>query len=146
MSFRFRELEKADLDKVMEIENASFTEPWSRNSFETALDAEANHFIAVENEGTLIGYAGIGVAADEGELLTIAVEEKHRKKGVASKLLEYVLIFAEEWGLWSIYLEVRVSNEAALKLYHKYNFDEIGKRKGYYTNPPEDACLMQRVI
>ena len=81
--------------------------------------------------------------AGEGELLRIAVDPAVRGRGLGRKLLEAVTETAGEDGIQTIFLEVRESNRAAVNLYRSAGFREIGRRRGYYHNPPEDAILME---
>ncbi|MBE0480207.1 MAG: ribosomal protein S18-alanine N-acetyltransferase [Dehalococcoidia bacterium] len=90
----------------------------------------------------VLGFAGVWFAADEGHLSTIAVRETHRKQGVGEHLLFAVINLAYQHGIRHLTLEVRVSNEAAKRLYRKFGFDEMSLRKGYYTDNREDAVIM----
>lgn len=97
---------------------------------------------AVLENGELIGYGGISVAADEAEILNIAVHPSFRRLGVGVRLMRVLIDAAQERGACSLYLEVRASNVAAAALYRSLGFETIGVRKNYYTSPREDAVLM----
>jgi ribosomal-protein-alanine N-acetyltransferase len=84
------------------------------------------------------------VVAGEGYINNIAVRQEYRKQGVASALLEVFIRFAKAQGLDFLTLELRVSNEAAKRLYMKHGFAQVGRRKDYYDDPTEDAILMTR--
>lgn len=92
--------------------------------------------------GELAGYCVLYFAAGEGEIETIAVAEKYRKLGAGDALLSEVKRRMPDLGLEALFLEVRPSNAAALALYRKHGFAEIGRRKNFYRDPEEDAILM----
>lgn len=92
----------------------------------------------------LAGYCVLYHAADEGEIATIAVCENLRHRGIADALLQIILLMADARGLESVWLEVRVSNVAAIHLYEKQGFAVVGKRKNFYRAPREDAFVMVR--
>ena len=95
------------------------------------------------SDGEVTGYCGIWTSYDTADLCNMAVTVKHRRKGIAEQLLQEALLLAEQKKVERILLEVRESNEAALALYQKNGFQKIGVRKGYYSNPKEDAVLME---
>lgn len=98
-------------------------------------------FAAVEN-GELVGFAGYFAAADQADILDVAVAPAHRRRGIARSLMETVLAEAEKDGVQTVFLEVRASNTPAIALYTSLGFTPSGKRKNYYTDPREDAILM----
>ena len=95
-----------------------------------------------ERDGVIAGFLIGRSAADEFEILNMAVAGKHRRRGIGSKLLESALHFAREAGVVRVYLEVRASNEPAIALYKRHGFSECGRRARYYRNPVEDANLL----
>ena len=90
----------------------------------------------------MCGYAGMHHIVGECYITNVAVLPAYRKKGIARKLLQQLLDEARQQGIYSIYLEVRDSNAAAITLYKHAGFKEVGKRKNYYEHPQEDARLM----
>ena len=100
--------------------------------------------VAVTDDRTVLGYAGITVVLDEGYINNIAVARKYRRMGLGSDLLGVFLRFAEAQNLSFLTLEVRDTNLAARALYHKFGFEEVGRRKNYYDKPTEDAILMTK--
>lgn len=101
---------------------------------------------ALTETGRLVAYGGISLAADEAEILNIAVHPDFRHLGIGSRLMRHLMHAAHERGAASLYLEVRASNVAAHALYRSLGFDEIGVRKNYYKSPREDAVLMARSL
>ena len=131
-------------DEAARMERECFGESITAEAFCRFADAPANHyFCAVGATGTLLGYGGISLAADEAEIITVAVSPAHRRQGIARALMEHMLRLAED-ALASVYLEVRASNTPAIELYRSLGFAGTGVRKNYYTSPREDAVLMMR--
>jgi ribosomal-protein-alanine N-acetyltransferase len=137
----------ADLDRVAGIERASFSDPWSRASF-GALLGRAHVFFAVaeEADGEVAGYVVTWHAADEAEIANIAVEPGARGRRVGALLLDSALAEAARRGAASVFLEVRESNEAARRLYASRGFAPVGRRRGYYRKPAEDALVLRRAM
>ncbi|MBE6569076.1 MAG: ribosomal-protein-alanine N-acetyltransferase [Ruminococcaceae bacterium] len=135
---------EADLDAVYAIEQRSFSTPWSRESFASALHAVGTEiWLLTDEQGTILGFGCLMTIAGEGEVLNIAVDPAYRRKGYGEILLSAMLTSAVNRGAEEIFLEVRASNTPARTLYEKYGFAPIGIRKKYYTNPTEDAVCMR---
>lgn len=133
------------LDEVAALERACFSNPWSRQLFAQELDNALSAFlVALDSEGRVAGYAGLQVILDEGTITDIAVRPDCRRRGVAGKLLQVFLDFAQGSGLAFLTLEVRASNYDAIALYGSRGFRSVGRRKNYYEHPPEDAIIMTR--
>ncbi len=138
-----RELVVGDLDRVAAIERDTFADPWSRKSFAGMLgQAHIIAIAAVDDRDALVGYAMGSVAADEGEVLNIAVAKGARGAGIGRRLLDGLLARLRKAGAESFYLEVRRSNEPAIALYRSAGFRPLGVRPAYYTSPREDALTM----
>ena len=137
-----RPLTPADLPQVLAIERASFSTPWSQEDFAGALRFPTSFFLAAVEEGEICGYAGLSFAADEADLVNIAVAPEAHRRGVGSALLKELFCFAKKQGLARIFLEVRESNTGARELYARHGFAAVGKRKSYYMEPEEDAIVM----
>ncbi|MBI2092365.1 MAG: ribosomal protein S18-alanine N-acetyltransferase [Deltaproteobacteria bacterium] len=134
-----------DIDKIVAIEEASFSAPFDRRMFQGMIIASPpfGGFV-LENDGVISGYLFYSIALDEMELLTIAVDEKFRRKGYAKRLIEEMFRLAREKNAKSIFLEVRVSNSGAQSLYKSFGFLPAGVRKAYYRDNGEDAIVMKR--
>lgn len=139
----------ADLSGIVAIELACFrSDPWPRQSFESFIGRAGVTFIVAEDprrDGRIAGYAVLIQAADEAELLNLAVSDESRRCGVGSALLRSLLDSALDQGVRTVYLEVRESNAPARGLYGSYGFVEVGHRCSYYQRPVEDALILQRV-
>ena len=133
------------LDEVAELERICFSMPWSRKMLAEELDNALSAFlVALDDEGRVTGYAGLQVVLDEGYITNVAVRPDCRRRGVAGKLLQVFLDFAQGNRLAFLTLEVRASNYDAIALYGSRGFRSVGQRKNYYEHPKEDALIMTR--
>lgn len=140
-----RDMTAADVGAVMEIERASFSDPWTENMFLNDLAQEiAVYRVAVE-DGRPVGYMGMYHVADEGHITNIAVLPVWRGRGVASALLQSFVELALSRRLVFLTLEVRAGNSGAIRLYEKFGFRQVGVRPKYYEHT-EDALLMTRTF
>jgi ribosomal-protein-alanine N-acetyltransferase len=132
-----------DVEVVAAIEAEAFTSPWSAETFMSLLDRPGLELLVLEDarEG-VIGYAVLWCILDQGELANVAVTPAVRGRGLGKYLLGRVLDVARARGIATVYLEVRPSNAQAVDLYRQFGFVEVGRRKGYYDQPREDALIM----
>ena len=138
-----RPLGSRDLDRVVAIERLAFTDPWPRSAFVELLAEAHVRALAVEGaDGRVAGYALASVAADEGEILNLAVEPGARRRGLGRELLEALLVTFRAEGVGTVHLEVRESNAAAMHLYQRAGFRPVSVRRAYYRNPTENAVTM----
>ena len=138
-----REMRPEDVSAVAALESACFSEPWSEQAFLDALkQPEALMMAAIGMGNNLLGYCGIYLSADEGEITNVAVRPDHRKQGIADAILTAVFLAAQKRGIRTMYLEVRESNIPAQKLYEKHGFVPCGIRKNFYRKPTEHAIVM----
>jgi len=135
-----------DLDDVLRIEAVSFTRPWTREMYRAELDHHDVAFVYIARDavGEAVGFCSCWRVLDEMHINNLAVLPEHRRGGVASALLERVLLDGAAKGAPRATLEVRCSNVAALKLYEKFGFSVAAVRRGYYTHPDEDALVLWR--
>ena len=139
-----RDAETGDLDAVASLERRAFPVPWKREYFEVEIGAPHRfNRVAIGPKGDFAGYVFCAFAAGELHINKIAVEERHRRRGVASLLMDEVLAFADRADVEQIYLEVRVSNRAAQAFYTGLGFRQTGRRSRYYLDG-EDALVMVR--
>ena len=133
------------LDEVAVLEGCCFSAPWSRNMLAEELDNALSAFlVALDGDGKVVGYAGLQVILDEGYITNVAVRPEWRRRGVAGKLLQVFLDFAQAHKLAFLTLEVRESNYGAIALYGSRGFRSVGRRRNYYEHPREDAVIMTR--
>ena len=134
------------IDSVVAIEEASFTHPWTRDMYLAELDNRGVSFcfLAQDAAGAAAGFCSFWRVLDELHINNLAVLPEHRRVGVASALLAFVLQEGVRMGARRATLEVRRSNEAARRLYERFGFTVAGVRRGYYTRPNEDALVLWR--
>lgn len=140
-----REMLVEDLDQVMKIERELFSPPWTREGFFTYLTHKDAMFLVVEEKGEILAYCGLLMVLDEGDITNVAVRPDRQREGIGHFLMDSLIRLAEEQGVTTIHLEVRVGNDTAIRLYERMGFTRDGIRKQYYTNPVEDALLMTRL-
>jgi len=134
-----------DLDAVVGIEERAYEFPWSRRIFNDCV--LAGYYCAVlEVDGEVCGYTIMSVAAAEGHILNLCVDNRLRQQGLGRKLLNYLLARVGEQNMERLFLEVRPSNAAAIELYGSAGFARLGVRKGYYKTRDgrEDALVFVR--
>ena len=133
------------LNEVAELERNCFTTPWSRNMLVEELENDCAAFlVALDDQDRVVGYAGLLVVLDEGYITNVAVRPECRRSGIAGKLLQVFLDFAQAHHLAFLTLEVRASNYGAIALYGSRGFRGMGRRKNYYEHPREDAIIMTK--
>ena len=146
MNYTLVPMDRSHLSGVADLEKLCFTTPWNEAMLEEELFNDTASFIVAEDEnGHVLGYAGLHVILDEGYIDNVAVRPDCRRQGIADRLLQVFCRFGEA-NLSFLTLEVRASNSAAIALYEKHGFREAGRRKDYYSDPQEDALLLTRVF
>jgi [ribosomal protein S18]-alanine N-acetyltransferase len=138
---------RADLGAVLGLEHDLFgDEAWSRQMLEAELaqQPDSRHYLVAEDDGLVIGYAGLLAAGGQADVLTIAVALARWGEGTGTALLDALLAEAARRGCTEVFLEVRTDNTRAQQLYRRYGFAEIGIRKGYYQPSGADALVMRR--
>jgi len=140
-----RPMTRNDLAAVIAIEQAAYDFPWSPGIFADCMRVGYRCHV-VEDQGRICGYAIYSVCVDEAHLLNLCVSPARRQSGFASVLLDHVLSELMLAGIDRVFLEVRPSNKAALRLYTREGFERVGRRPGYYPSEQgrEDALVMLR--
>jgi len=135
----------AEIDGVMAVEEASFTNPWTREMYLSELDnyGVSYFFLAKDESGRIIGFCSFWRVLDELHINNLAVLPDYRRRGVASAILTRVLAEAHHLGANRATLEMRRSNVAAQQLYESFGFTVAGVRRGYYRQPEEDALVLR---
>jgi ribosomal-protein-alanine N-acetyltransferase len=134
------------IDDVLSIEEASFTNPWTREMYLAELGNAGVSFcfLARDPDGYAVGFCSFWKVLDELHINNLAVLPDVRREGIASLLLRHVLREGARIGAVRATLEVRRSNEPARQLYERFGFSIAGVRHGYYSNPIEDALILWR--
>ena len=137
-------MEQIDINAVVAIEEESYgLHHWSKESFFNELYNDlAKYFCAFNEDGVLVGYAGIWRILEEAHITNISVKPDFRRKKIGETLLKTIIDFCYKEGVKYLTLEVRVSNQKAINLYEKYGFKSLGVRKAYYQDNNEDALIM----
>ena len=141
-----RDFVAADVESVRKLlSRSSEAIQWSADDLLQASRRNVNLRVA-EEAGAVCGLIAFRIAADEAEILNLAVDSAHRRRGIASRLIENAIGACKAAGAKKIFLEVRDSNEAARNLYARMAFSEAGRRRGYYRRPLEDALVLVRKV
>ncbi len=144
MTWSVRPARESDLEAVLDIENGAFSDPWSRRSFRAFLDVSSARFeVLLDAAGAVVGYGILLLAPPDGDVANIAVAPSQRRRGAGRQLLGAMLRSAATAGVRTVYLEVRESNVAARALYESLGFRRVGRRRGYYQQPREDALILR---
>ncbi len=138
-------MRRSDLGAVMAIEANAYPFPWSTGIFKDCLRVGYRCLVLTDND-QICGYSVFSVAIDEAHLLNLCIAEEERRRGLATLMLEHVLTDMALSGADRVYLEVRPSNRAAIRLYARHGFRQVGRRPGYYPDESgrEDALVMVR--
>jgi [ribosomal protein S18]-alanine N-acetyltransferase len=144
MTLEFRRLKLRDLSAIEEIERSAYPTPWSRSMFAGELAKPSSICLGAidADENRLVGYLIISRYVDAWHVMNLAVALSHRRRRIATRLMERLFEVTSGDGRRGYTLEVRVSNEAAIKLYESLGFKARGVRRGYYTDNREDALIM----
>jgi ribosomal-protein-alanine N-acetyltransferase len=140
---------EAHIDALMPYEREMFgTEAWSADGYRAEVaDTRSRHYVAVEDDdGALLGWGGVLIAADQAEILTVGVVPSAQRRGLARQMLAALSAEAVRRGARELFLEVRVDNTPAIALYESEGFTRIGRRRGYYDNGRVDALTMRKSL
>ena len=140
-----RPWERRDIERINQIEQASFLDPWSKKMLEDVLSLPTFFGVVIEIEGDVIAYIGASSVLDEGEILLVAVDEKFRRQGLGKILVSNLLEVYSSMQIKKVFLEVRRSNAQAIACYLKCGFTKIAERARYYSDG-EDAIIMEANI
>jgi len=142
-----RPMHELDVPVVVAVERSAYQFPWSEGIFRDCL--RVGYVCRVIEVGTdIAGYGIMSMGAGEAHVLNVCVREEYRNRGLARKVLLYLIDRASHAGMYEAFLEVRPSNTAAARLYHSLGFEQVGVRRGYYqaTNGREDAAVLRRIL
>lgn len=137
-----RKMTEADIPAAARLEQKYFSVPWTEAGLMESFARPEYLFLVAEEEGEVVGYAGLGQVLDEGDVTNIVIDEAYRGMGLGQRLTEALLTEGKKRGIQAFTLEVRVSNEAAIHIYEKLGFVSAGVRKSFYEKPTEDALVM----
>lgn len=143
----FSPLLPAHIDQMEQIEIECFSVPWSREALEEELENPYAHYVVcTDGAGNVLGYIGSRIVLDSADITNVAVRPQYRRQGIGYELVNRMLEEMILRGVSSVLLEVRESNLPAQNCYARAGFTPVGRRKGYYDLPKEDALLMGRQL
>ena len=142
LKVEFRRMLASDADEIAAIEEMTFAMPWSRKDFWAEAVNENAIYIVGTVDNKVIAYAGVWISFEEAQVTNVAVRPDYRGQGIGTKLFAKLIEEVKTIGVTAITLEVRPSNEAAIKLYENFGLKSVGRRKGYYLDNGEDALIM----
>lgn len=146
-NLKFIKLSYQHIPELMNLEKIIFPCPWSEDMFYNEIGSEfSNFYVLTDEENKIVGYFGLWIIADEGHINNFAVIPEFRGCGIGKMMMEKIFEIGAKHKVSLYYLEVRISNEPAIRLYKKFGFFEAGIRKNYYSQPVEDALLMTKVV
>lgn len=134
------------LPELVALEGLCFPGFWSCKEYENALKSRNFKVMGISRHNILRAFISFSLAADEAEIINLAVHPGYRRKGLGRKLVSRALEFCKMAGVKNFYLEVRPSNIPALSIYRHFGFKEAGRRKSYYPDNLEDALVMKLVF
>ena len=135
--------QQEDLPLIAQAEQRCFSDPWSIEALKAAFENPFTHCFLIEDGGQVCGYACLFVLFEEAEVQNIAVDIPYRGRGFGNALLSFLHDYAKEKGAEISFLEVRVSNRAAIALYQKHGYETYGERSRYYQDG-ESAYVMRK--
>ncbi|HEX6763291.1 MAG TPA: ribosomal protein S18-alanine N-acetyltransferase [Gaiellaceae bacterium] len=139
-----RRLDLSDLDAIEEIEQRAYVTPWSRAMFASELAKPTSICLGAFEGRELVAYIVNSRYVDAWHVMNVAVDPDRRRRGIATRLLEQLFALTHGDERRGYTLEVRISNDAAIRLYEQLGFEPRGIRRGYYTDNREDALIMWR--
>lgn len=137
-----RPMERADVNRVHEIECTCFRSPWSKLALAGELRNDVAHYLVMEEDGVILGYGGMWLLFEEAHVTNVAVMPDYRGQGRGRRLMLAMMRHAVKRGAEKMTLEVRESNTVAQKLYEGLDFEQNGFRPGYYSDTGEGAKLL----
>lgn len=143
-SYKIETMNSSHVEGIFEVSKLSLAETWNMESIEKELSNKlAKYFVALDGD-KVIGFIGMWIVLDEGDITNIAVHPDYRKQGIGDLLMNSLVSLCKESKINSLTLEVREGNIPAQNLYKKHEFKEEGLRKNFYDNPKENAIIMWR--
>lgn len=143
-SYKIELMNSSHVEGVFEVSKLSLKETWNKESIEKELSNKLAKYLVALDGDNVVGFVGMWIVFDEGDITNIAVHPNYRKQGIGNLLMNNLISLCKENKINSLTLEVRESNIKAQNLYKKHEFKEEGLRKNFYDNPKENAIIMWR--
>ena len=141
-----RSMLPADVPQIAALERLCFSDPWSEGSVAGELENELSLWLVAGEDGVVLGYVGSQSVPPDCDILNLAVAPGARRRHIGRQLLQALLDALHRRGIERVFLEVRPTNAPARALYAAFGFEEVGRRKGYYVNPVEDALILRKEL
>lgn len=135
-------MQEEDLPEVMELERRAFSSPWTEEMYRREIEKREGCYLVARWREELAGYGGALLILDEAHIMTLAVREDMRRRGIGARLLLELVRRTEKMGARFLTLEVRKSNRPAIELYTRFGFQVMGERRQYYLDNLENALIM----
>ena len=136
----FRPMILSDVPTVLELERATYPQPWSEGTFRDELSRSDRVYVVAERDDALVGFAGLMLIEEDAHVTTLAVRSNVRKAGLGTRLMLYLIGAGLDRGARNLTLEVRATNDGAQRLYNRFGMVAVGVRKHYYRD--DDAVIM----
>ena len=137
-------LQECHVTQIAELEKVCFSDPWSENSIRYELRNPLSTWLVATEQERVVGYVGSQTVLGESDMMNLAVDPSFRKLGIGESLVSKLISSLRSEGVYCLTLEVRVSNDPAIRLYEKMGFVRVGRRPNYYHHPKEDAFIMRK--
>lgn len=146
MDFTIIPMQTRHIAALAELETRCFSDPWPEVAFASELENPLSLWLVAESDGAVAGYIGSQIVPDEADMMNLAVAPEFRRQGLGRALTLALFDALRQRGVVGLTLEVRTSNEPALRLYRELGFEQVGLRKKYYFHPTEDAYILKKEL
>lgn len=130
--------------QIAQLETVCFSDPWSERSIASELNNRLSLWLVATCGETVVGYVGSQIVLGEADMMNLAVAPEYRRAGLGERLVNALIAALKERDCHCLILEVRASNDAAINLYNKLGFVQVGRRPNYYFHPKEDALILRK--
>lgn len=144
MAYQIISMTQEHIASIAALERVCFSDPWSEAAVASELCNPLSCWLVAVCGGQLLGYVGSQIVPDEADVMNLAVAPQARQQGIAQALMTALIETLRAQGVRSLTLEVRASNDDALRLYDRLGFVQVGLRKNYYFHPKEDAKILKK--
>ena len=141
---KYIKMQEEHVQQVAQLEKCCFSSPWSERSIRGELTNPLSLWLVAVDGDTVAGYIGSQSVMGEADMMNVATAPSYRKQGIGENLVCMLISELKANGIYSLTLEVRASNTAAISLYHKFAFVQVGRRPNYYSAPREDALILRK--
>ena len=135
---------QAHTAQIAALETVCFSDPWPEQSIASELTNPLSLWLVAMDNDDVVGYIGSQSVLGEADIMNVAVSPAYRRRGIAVCLLNALQEALSRENVYSLALEVRASNDAAICLYHKLGYVQVGRRPNYYHRPKEDALILRK--